>query len=136
MEIKVQPKNLRLLDTDLIGSYFSGMNNIGNTLKPKYIRLEAMYQTPGKGIDSKELNKDANKMVLDLLRRFKGRSFNIDAFEAFVVKYENKEGAEEMFNLLHGKKEIILNIDLKKVTRSKDWYDLIKDEFNLFISER
>ena len=133
IEIKIQPKNLHQLDPDLQSKYFSGMNNIGQVLKPKFIRLEAYYQSPGKGITSRELNVPANKMVTEMLNRFRGRAFNIDAFDAFQVKYEDKEGNEEMFNLLSGKKEIILNVDLKKITRSKDWYALIQQEFNDFI---
>lgn len=133
IEIKIQPKNLNQLDPDLQNRYFSGMNNIGQVFKPKFIRLEAYYQSPGKGVTSRELNVPANKMVIEMLNRFRGRSFNIDAFDAFQVKYEDKDGNEEMFNLLSGKKEIILNVDLKKITRSKDWYGLIKEEFNNFI---
>lgn len=133
IEIKIQPKNLNQLDSDIQNRYFSGMNNIGQVYKPKFIRLEAYYQSPGKGVTSRELNVPANKMVIEMLNRFRGRSFNIDAFDAFQVKYEDKDGNEEMFNLLSGKKEIILNVDLKKITRSKDWYGLIKEEFNNFI---
>jgi hypothetical protein len=133
IEIKIQPKNLNQLDLDIQNRYFSGMNNIGQVYKPKFIRLEAYYQSPGKGFTSRELNIPANKMVIEMLNRFKGRSFNIDAFDAFQVKYEDKDGNEEMFNLLSGKKEIILNVDLKKITKSKDWYVLIKEEFNNFI---
>lgn len=133
IEIKIQPKNLNQLDLDIQNRYFSGMNNIGQVYKPKFIRLEAYYQSPGKGITSRELNVPVNKMVIEMLNRFRGRSFNIDAFDAFQVKYEDKDGNEEVFNLLSGKKEIILNVDLKKITRSKDWYGLIKEEFNNFI---
>ena len=133
LEIKVQPKNLSQLDPDIQNKYFSGMNNISQVLKPKYIRLEAYYQFPGKGILSKELNVAANKMVTEMLTRFRGRAFNIDAFDAFQVKYEDKDGNEDIFNLLSGKKEIVLNVDIKKVTRSKDWYGLIENDFNNFM---
>ncbi|MFT3796478.1 hypothetical protein [Flavobacterium sp.] len=133
IEIKVQPRNLYQLDPDIQSKYFSGMNNIGQVLKPKFIRLEAYYQSPGKGVTSRELNVEANKMFTEMLNRFRGRSFNIDAFDAFQVKYEDKEGNEELFNLLTGKKEIVLNVDLKKITRSKDWYALIKEGFNNFM---
>lgn len=133
IEIKIQPKNLTQLDKDIHNKYFSGMNNIGNVLQPKHIRLEAYFQTPGKNIQSNALNVSANKMVLEMLNRFKGRAFNIDAFDAFTFKYEDKEGNEEVFNLLSGKKEIVLNVDPKATTKSKDWYLLIQDYFNSFI---
>lgn len=133
LEIKIQPKNLCQLDPDMQNKYFSGMNNIGQVYKPKFIRLEAYYQSTGKGISSNELNVPANKMVTEMLNRFRGRAFNIDAFDAFQVKYEDKDGNEAVFNLLSGKKEIVLNVDIKKVTRSKDWYALIENDFNNFM---
>ena len=73
-------------------------------------------------------------MVTEMLQRFKGRSFNIDAFDAFVVRYEDKEGNEEIFNLLNSKRELILNVDLKQITKSKDWYSLVEEDFSTFIS--
>jgi hypothetical protein len=134
MDIKVQPKNIAQLDPDIQNKYFSGMNNIANTYKPKYIKIETLFQTPGKGITSNELNKEANKMFAEILQRFKGRPFNIDAFDSFVVKYEDKEGNEEIFNLLNSKRELILNVDMKLITKSKDWYSLIEEDFNLFMT--
>lgn len=133
LDIKIQPKNLDQLDTDIKNRYFTGMNTLGQILKPKFLRLEAYYQTPGKGITSSELNISANKMVKEMLTRFSGRSFNIDAFDAFQVRYHDHDGNEEVFNLLSGKKEIVLNVDLKAITRSKDWYALINDDFNTFM---
>ncbi|TSD63975.1 hypothetical protein FFF34_015545 [Inquilinus sp. KBS0705] len=135
IDIKVQPQKLAILDTELVGQYFLGINTIGQRIKPKFIKLEAMYQTPGNTVRSTELNKEANSMVINLLQKFKGRPFNIDAFENFVVKYEDKEGNEEVFNLLKGKKEIVKEFDLTKITKLKDWYELIKPEFDEFIEK-
>lgn len=73
-------------------------------------------------------------MVTEMLQRFKGRAFNIDAFDAFVVRYEDKEGNEEIFNLLNSKRELVLNVDLKQITKSKDWYLLVEEDFSTFMS--
>ena len=131
IEIKVKPKDLLQLDRDVLNKYYSGINNIGNVLEPKYIRLEAYFQSPG--AKSKALNTSANKMCREMLTRFKGRAFNIDAFEAFIFKYEDKDGNEDIFNLLSGKKEIKINVDYNKVQKSRDWYQLIKLDFDNFI---
>ncbi|MFD2904666.1 hypothetical protein [Sphingobacterium anhuiense] len=131
IEIKVQPKNLLQLDRDVLNKYYSGINNLGNVLQPKFIRLEAYFQSPGS--KSKALNTSANNMCREMLRRFQGRAFNIDAFEAFIFKYEDKDGKEEIFNLLNGKKEIKINIDYSKIQKSRDWYQLIKLDFDNFI---
>lgn len=37
---------------------------------------------------------------------------NMDALESFVVKYENTDGKGDTFNLLKGKKEIAVDIDI------------------------
>ncbi|QHS55557.1 hypothetical protein GWR56_08380 [Mucilaginibacter sp. 14171R-50] len=133
IDIKIQPQKLAKMDTDLVGQYFLGINTIGQRIKPKFIKLEALFQTPGNSVKSTQLNKEANNMVINLLQKFKGRPFNIDAFENFVVRYEDINGKEEVFNLLKGKKEIIKEIDLKKTTKLKEWYELIQIEIDDFI---
>jgi hypothetical protein len=133
IDIKIQPKKLVHLDTDLTGQYLAGLNNFGNLMKPKFIKLEAMYQNPGNTVVSTEINKEANKMIRDFLTRFKGRPFNIDAFENFVVRYEDSEGKEEVFNLLKGKKEFIREIDLSQITKLRQWYEMIEKEFDDFV---
>lgn len=133
IDIKVQPRKLSNLDPDMTGQYFSGISLLGQRIKPHFIKLEAMFQTPGNTVKSKELNKEANKMVVDLLQRFKSKPINIDAFENFVVKYEDKEGNEEIFNLLKGKKEILKEVDLAKITSARKWYELIEADLNEFM---
>ncbi|MDG1824524.1 MAG: hypothetical protein P8H45_06505 [Flavobacteriaceae bacterium] len=134
MDIKINPSSFTQMDNRLVGSYFTHLNNIGNFLKPKFLKLEAMFQTPGRSIESSEINKEANNMFTDLLQTFRGRPFNIDCFDSFVVKYEDKEGQEEVFNLLKGKKEVIIEIDLNTITKRRQWYELIEKEFDEFIN--
>ena len=133
MDIKIQPQKLAKLDTDIIGQYFTGLNTFGNRLKPKYIKLEAMYQTPGSSVKSTQINKEANHMVLDLIKKFSTRPLNIDCFDNFVVKYEDKDGQEEVFNLLKGKKEIVKEIDLSAIKKERDWYELIETDYDEFM---
>src|SRR5690606_20867622 len=108
------------------------MNNIGNMLKPQYLRDESYFQTPGKNDPKIQLNTDANNMMFDLLGVFKKRPKNIGCFEDIVVKYENKDGEDAIFNLLKGKKELVVDIDLKKIILQK-MYELIKLDFNDFV---
>lgn len=133
MDIKMQPQKLAQMDTELVGKYFLGLNTLGIRLKPKFIKLEAMFQTPGSTIRSSQINKEANGMVLDLLKNFKTRPYNIDCFENFVVRYEDKDGQEEVFNLLKGKKEIVKEIDFNKTRTAREWYELIEPEFDEFM---
>lgn len=133
IDIKIQPTKLSQLDTEIVGKYFTGMNSIGNKLKPKFLKLEALFQTPGRVVESSEINKEANSMIVDLIGRFKARPLNIDCFENFVVKYENKEGEEEKFNLLKGKKEITKHVDLNKITKKREMYEIIEPDFDEFM---
>lgn len=133
LDIKLQPKNFAKIDTQLVGTYFSGMNLIGQKLKPEYLKVETSFHTPGKNIRSAQLNTHANNMVVDLLKTFRGRDFHIDLFDNFVVEYEDKEGMDQVFNLLKGKKEVIKEINIDTIKKSTDWYDLIEQEFDEFI---
>ncbi len=134
IDIKVQPKKLSGLDTDVVGQYFTSLSSFGQKIQPKFLKLEAMFQTQGRSIQSStEINEEANKMIRNLLTRFKSKPYNIDCFENFVVKYEDKEGEEEVFNLLKGKKEIIVEIDLKTNRSERQWYELIEPELNNFV---
>lgn len=132
-EVKMQPQKLAQMDTDLVGKYFTGMTKFRDAINPQFIKLEAMFQSPGKKQITQE-NKKANNMVKELLGKFKSRPFNIECFDNFVVRYENKEGIEDVFNLLNGKKEIIKEVDLKTIKKKRDWYELIEKDFDEFIN--
>lgn len=133
MQIKIQPSKIAQMDNDIKGQYFTGINTIGNRLKPNYIRVETYFQIPGGNVTSKELNKEANSMVKTLLGKFKARPFNIDCFEDFVIKYEDKEGNEELFNLLREKKELEYDVEMSTLKKKRHWYELIEEEFNEFM---
>jgi len=131
-DIKVQPQKLSRLDTALVGQYFTGITNLANIIKPKFVKLEAMFQTSGRQYESSELNKEAVNMVTRFLNAFKSKPTNIDVFEQFVVKYEDKEGKEDFFNLLKGKKELLKHVNIKTI-KSREWYELIENDFDEFI---
>lgn len=133
LEIKIAPLDLNRLQLDVQNKYFSGMRNLSTIMEPKYLRVEAYFQSPGS--NSKALNVKANNMIRDLLAKIKGNNIDIDAFKAFTFKFEDKEGKEEVFNLLSGKKEIVLNVDLDKVKSSSKWYSLIKDDLDTFVNQ-
>ena len=65
------------MDNDIKGQYFTGINTIGNRLKPSFIKLETSFQTPGNSVESKEINKEANSMVINLIEKFKRRHLTL-----------------------------------------------------------
>lgn len=133
MQIKIQPSKIAQMDNDVKGQYFTGINTIGNRLKPNFIRVETYFQTPGNNVTSKELNKEANSMVKTLLNKFKARPFHIDCFDDFVIKYEDKEGNEELFNLLREKKELDYDVEMSSLKKKRNWYELIEKDFDEFM---
>ena len=131
---KIQPKNLIHLDTEITGTYFSEMNNFGNNLKPKFLKVEALFQTAGSKVKSEKLNLPAITMIKDILKRFKSRPYNIKAFTDFQVKYENENGEDVFFNLLKEKREISIEIDLNGKRKKSELYYLVENDFNEFMN--
>ncbi len=131
-EFKIKPQNLTNLDNDVKG-YISGISSLENRLKPKFIKVEAMYQTPGAKIKSNHLNKEANTLARLFLNKFKTRPFHIDNFEDFELKYINKDGEDAVFNLIKGKKEIVLETKKDQHLTTTDWYELIENKFDEFM---
>lgn len=133
-EFKLKPDNITHLDNDIKG-YITGVSNLGNKFKPKYIRVEAMFQTPGNKIKSQLVNNEATSFVRNIVKKIKSRPFNIEQFEDFELKYVNKDGEDAMFNLIKGKKEIIIETKRDEHLTTTQWYAKIEKYFNQFIED-
>ena len=133
-DVKMRPKSIIQMDKDLVGSYFSGITQLGNKVKPNFIKLKAYFQTPGKIFESDEINRGAKNMIVSLLQRFKSAPYNKDCFEKFEVKFNDMEGEEQTFTLLNGKKEVILEVTDSQLN-TKGLYDLITPHFDEFLLE-
>jgi hypothetical protein len=133
IEIKMNPQKLSEVDTELVGKYFTGMSTLHQKLRPQFIKLEALFQTPGRPIRSEEISQSANSMVKDMMAFFKRKPYAVDCFENFVVKYEDKEGMEDTFNLLKGKREIIKEIEPKMMSKRREVYEMIEGDFDEFM---
>ncbi|RYY39033.1 MAG: hypothetical protein EOO08_12210 [Chitinophagaceae bacterium] len=132
-EIKIQPGNLKAVDTEARNSYLSGMTHMGNIYNPKFLKVEALFQTPGKQYESSELNVHGNAMAKKFLTLFKEKPVNVDLFDNFVIRYQTEDGREESFNLVKGKKEVIKHVNPSTLNGGRAWYDLIKDDFSAFV---
>lgn len=131
-DIKLQPQKLNNLETEMQG-YFTGMRNFAKDLKPKFLKVEASFQHQNRLLGRKEENKEANKMIKYLLNKFKSKPENLESFDDFVIKFENKLGHEEILNLLKGKKEFFKDVDLTTLKKVKDWYNLIESDLDIFV---
>jgi len=133
MDVKFKPSDLALMDSDVRKNYYSGMENIGKMLKPKFFRLETYFQVPGSGAPV-EINNEANNWFRDMLTVFKKRKRNIKLFENFEVRYQDNEGAEKVFNLLKGRKVLSIDVDTKADLKNKEMYVLVAPELSQFIA--
>ncbi|MDB5115457.1 MAG: hypothetical protein JWQ79_949 [Mucilaginibacter sp.] len=131
-EIKIRPQNIAKLENQVKG-FITDITTLGQRLKPNFIRVEAMFQTPGVKIKSLELNKEANAMMSLFLRMFQKDTYYIEQFEEFEIKFIDKDGKSDFFNLIKGKREITVIIDRDKHYSTTDYYNMILPEFEKFL---
>lgn len=97
INIKIDPKDFDRLSPDVQNKYFSGMKTMGRVLNPKFLRLEAYFQSPGGAAKSEALNTSANMMMKDLLRRMQGNQIDLDASNHFEFEYQDKDHYKRAF---------------------------------------
>jgi len=135
IKIKMRADNVTHMDNDAKG-YISGISNLGQRLKPKFLRVEAYFQIPGTKFKTADISNDANNMFRLFLNKFKSRPFHQELFEHFEVTYEDNEGIEAIFNLMKGKSVIEKEIDMSKNPTTTDIYNFIKADFDEFMETR
>lgn len=135
LNIKMNPKKLSQIDAKTVGKYFTGMANLRQNVNPEFIRLMLYFQKQGGGQISPD-NQKGNQMVRYLLNLFKQNSEYTEKFEDFVIDYENKDGIDETFNLIKGKKEITKMFDVNMSNKSLDWYNLIVGDLNKALGDK
>jgi len=133
IDIKLQPKKLPFLNNEVRNNYFSGMSNLSEKIKPKYIKLQAQFHSDRKIKKSIIVNSEANTMFTKLLQAFKSDRNNVDTFDNFVVKYEDKNGIEQIFNLLKGKYEFEKQLSEDEIHNDRLMFDAIESEFDEFM---
>ncbi len=131
-EIKIRPQNITKLENEVKG-FITDITTLGNKLKPNFVRVEAMFQTPGVKVRSEQLNKEANAMVKLFLKMFQKENFYIEQFEEFEIKFINKNGENDLFNLIKGKREIVVKVERDKHYTTTQYYEMILPEFDKFI---
>ena len=133
MDVKFKPSSLAQMDSDVRKNYYSAMENIGKMLKPKFFRVETYFQIPGSNVPI-DINNEANNWFRDMLRIFKQRKRNQKLFENFEVRYEDKAGIEQTFNLLKNRVSITIEVESKKDLKNKEMYKLIAPDLGEFVA--
>jgi hypothetical protein len=132
LDIKARPKKLSDLDASFSNRYFSHLKSFAAKLKPRFIKVQAMYQHQGKSVGVTRQDKEAKNEVLGMLKHLKRKPVGIDCFDNFVVRYEDKEGSEEVLNLLRGKAEIEVEVEASGSYKNRELYELIQPQLKSF----
>lgn len=133
-EFKVQPQKIKMLEP-VVQNYFTSMTTFGEKVKPRFLKVEAMFQQQGKQIGPKQENVEANKLIKYFLNLVKKTPEQLEHFESFELKYEDKDGGDCFLDLMKGKKEIVKeDVDVNALGMgSRAWYDLIKSDFDAYM---
>jgi len=131
-DVKILPQKIEPLNKVLGNNYFSGLSLFGNVMRPKYFNIQASFQTDQRAYTVSNLNTPANSMCKALLQYFEKAPANMDSFENFILKYESKDGTEEVFNLLKQKKGFVKELKANEF-ENKILYDKVKGDIDTFV---
>lgn len=131
-DLKIEPHKIAYIDKTVSQTYFTSMNNLSDKLKPKFIALKAYYQTQGRGLEHD--SSSGRTFIQKMLSSFSTGHTNLDSFESFILEYTDNNDQIEKINLIKDQIKIIKNIDLSIVIKNRDWYNLIKTDFDNFIN--
>jgi hypothetical protein len=132
--IKMRSSNLDLVNKDFKNTYMTGFQYTKDIYKPVYLRMEAFFKRNGRATKERKENIKATSMFSSVLNLFKSDATQSDYFDKFVVEYEDSKGAEQTFNLLDEKEEVIKQIPENKDLKLKESYELIATDFTEFIN--
>ena len=136
-EIKARPQRLAYLNNQVKDSFVANMTALANTVEPKSMRVDAFFRERGNKKD-KKVNTSAVSFIKRALKAIKTDNNIIDDFDDFTLEFERNDGTEGVFNLIKGKKEIIVECPKKKRGQldTKSLYLLVVDEFEKYLNER
>lgn len=134
LRLKIRTKNIAKVDDKLKRDYLSNMSAIGHVINSKAVAFQAYFETPGVSRQSMSPpNKQAVRMVKEMLTSIKSKPDSIDLFDDFVVDYEDIDGEEQVFNLDNEKWKIEKEIAVDTIRKNRDWFSLIEGDLNDFV---
>ncbi|HDZ03513.1 hypothetical protein LCGC14_0265990 [marine sediment metagenome] len=135
--IKTKPNRLSYLYQEVEDPFISNLNALANTVSPNSLKIEASFRDISKS-SGQSKNIPAVNLIKRVLSAIKNDSNVTEEFDDFYVEYEGEGGIEDSFNLLKGKKEIIITCSYKSPGNynTKELYDFTKIEFAKYLQER
>ncbi|QHS56936.1 hypothetical protein GWR56_15790 [Mucilaginibacter sp. 14171R-50] len=133
-DMKIESKKFSEMDHDTKG-FLSEWGTLLTKLQPEFIRVEAFFQRKGKKNNTASTHPGLLTGLKHILNKL-GKPNNADAFDKFVLNYEDKDGNAKRFDLFDTKSEISVMINLTSTIKTTDIYKLIKDGFDTFLKNR
>jgi hypothetical protein len=133
-DIKIEGKRFSAMDEDT-KPFLQQWGLLLTKLQPEFIRVEAFFQRQGKKINKPSSNPGMINGIKTILKGL-SKTNNSEAFDKFVVNYQDNGGNEQKFDLFDKKSEIIVHADLNKEIKNTAMYNLIKDKLDEFLTHR
>ena len=133
-DMKIESKKFSEMDNDAKG-FLSEWGTLLTKLQPEFIRIEAFFQRKGKKVNKPSTNSGMLTGLKHILKRV-GKPNNSDAFDKFVINYQDADGNVKKFDLFNTKSEISVLINLNQTIKTTAVYELIKDDFDKFLYNR
>jgi len=134
-DFKIDPNLIAQVDTEIGEHYLLGLTTFGSRVKPRYLKVEGLFQIPGKrsSISNPE-NKQANSFIKKLLTYFQKMPENLDAFNSFQIEFEDLEGKKDTFNLVNDRASFSIPLD-KEIDnyKSTELYEMVMPKLDAFI---
>ncbi|GHE29125.1 hypothetical protein [Sphingobacterium griseoflavum] len=131
-DFKIEPKKVPLIDKTVANNYFTSFNNLNSKFDPKFLSMKAYYQSRGKNKNGDSIKGLA--FIKQMLQSFSTGHTDLDTFDSFTLEYLDQNDEYDKINFIRDQKEIVIHADLKSVVKNRDWYDLIKVDFDEFMA--
>jgi len=133
-DMKIESKKYSEMDNDAKG-FLTEWGTLLTKLQPEFIRIEAFFQRKGKKANKPSNNPGMLTGLKHILKKL-GKPNNSDAFDKFVINYQDADGNVKKFDLFNTKSEISVMINLNQTIKTSAVYELIKSDFDRFLKER
>lgn len=134
-DMKIEAKKISQMDNDVKG-YLSEWATLSQKYQPEYVRVLAYFQRNGVKMVRDEKKSKVTEMVKFMLKAISTKTENLEAFDRFVINYEDTNGKDQAFNLYDSKSEFLKYIDLSKNPNTTQIYKIIKQDFDDFLKNR
>ena len=131
--MKIRPENITYLENHVKG-FLNDITTLASRVKPAFVRIETSFQYPGVKIKKMAINKEANTISKMFLKMFQEDNNSVEQFDEFEIIFADKDGESHVFDLIKGKREIIVKIERKKAYTVTQYYNMILEKFNQFIA--